>query len=211
MGQQGWDTGLSLDTSSFLGCCDSSPCASSPHPCLPAPCGEPSLCWGWMEGAHHGCLAASMSREPSPGTWPYLEGTPLSPESWLQGAAGSYLAAKPVARNSHICNLEKLLFPGCRAWPLSCPACRRSGLASEAALTRIQLGHRAGLRSTSGRRFESKEQQPKGRGEATGKAPAASVTVPALWGARLQSHPSQQSFQGSPSLCFLGLSLRVCS
>lgn len=86
----------------------------------------------------------------------------------------------PVPPNSRLCDLEKPLFPGCRAWPLSCPACRWSGLASGAALTCSQLGHRAGLRSTSGRRFESKEQ-PKGRGEVMGNAPAASVPVPALW------------------------------
>lgn len=68
--------GTDLDTFSFLGCCDLSPCSS--HPWLQAPCGEPIVRWGWMERAHHGCSAASMSRELSPGAWPYLEGTSAS-------------------------------------------------------------------------------------------------------------------------------------
>ncbi|KAM6044908.1 sodium channel regulatory subunit beta-2 isoform 1-T1 [Theristicus caerulescens] len=73
------------------------------------------------------------------------------------------------------------------AWPLSCPACRRSGLASGAALTCIQLGHRAGLRSTSGRRFESKEQQPKGRAPTgLGMEVMAPATINALNGSSVK-------------------------
>lgn len=111
----------------------------------------------------------------TPGGHPSAPREPAGERGWV-----------PVPQNSRLCDWEQPLFPGCRAWPLSCPACRWSGLASGAALTCSQLGHRAGLRSTSGRRFESKEQ-PKGRGEVMGNAPAASVPVPALWGAT--AHP----------------------
>lgn len=70
--------------------------------------------------------------------WPYPR-APLCPQGasgccWFTPRSGTRGSAQPYLQ------LGKALLPGCRAWPLSCPACRRSGAASGAALTCTQLG-----------------------------------------------------------------------
>jgi len=116
MVQQGSGTGSGLDTSSFLGCCNSSPCTSSPHPCLPAPCGEgwrvpsPSLRWSWVDGARHGCSTAGTSRAISGGL-AIPGGHPSAPSQLASGCCWFAPRSKTCGSKQPSLQLGKASFP----------------------------------------------------------------------------------------------------
>lgn len=124
MGQQGWVTGSGPGTSSFLGCCDASPCTSSPRPCAsPHPAGSPPCAGaGWrglavappLPARAGGCLQG-LGRAWRPPLCPQRAGVRMLLVRTLQRDPWLEAAVSPIWKSLFSLAAEPGPFPALRA------------------------------------------------------------------------------------------------